>query len=132
MPRAKDPSELVAPVILPPAGLRVSRLRLGGDELAVLSFPLGCLAFPVSFTEAERAVARAMLAGESNAQIAAARQTSLRTVDHQIASVLRKLHVRSRSEAFAGLCRPEESQRQETSPAADRRGRHGEKEPRDI
>jgi DNA-binding NarL/FixJ family response regulator len=87
--------------------LRVSRLRLGADELAVLSFPLGCLAFPDSFTEAERTVARAMLAGESNAQIAAARQTSIRTVHNQIASVLRKLHVRSRSEAFAALCRLE-------------------------
>jgi DNA-binding NarL/FixJ family response regulator len=87
--------------------LRVSRLILGADELAVLSFPLGCLAFPDSFTEAERTVARAMLAGESNAQIAAARQTSIRTVHNQIASVLRKLHVRSRSEAFAALCRLE-------------------------
>jgi DNA-binding NarL/FixJ family response regulator len=131
MPRAKDPSELVAPVVLPPAGLRVSRMRLGTDELAVLSFPLGCIAFPDSLTEAERAVARAMLAGESNAQIAVARQTSLRTVDNQIASILRKLHVRSRSEAFAALCRPHESQPQ-TSLAGGGRGRRREKKPCDV
>ena len=87
----------------PPRGLRVSRLELGSDELAVFSFPLPDLALPGSLSEAEIAVARALLDGKSNAQIAEARRTSVQTVANQVASLMRKLNVHSRTEAFAVL-----------------------------
>jgi DNA-binding NarL/FixJ family response regulator len=75
------------------------------DEFAVLTFPLAPITLPDSLTEAERSVARALLAGESNAQIAAARHTSVRTIVSQVSSLMRKLHVQSRAEALAVLCR---------------------------
>ncbi len=84
-------------------------MQLGADELAVFSFPLPQLALPGSLSEAELAVARALLAGESNAQIAEARRTSVQTVANQVASLMRKLNVHSRTEAFAvlwGMQRP--------------------------
>ncbi len=49
-------------------------------------------------SEAELAVKEALLRGESNAEIAHARGTSVRTVANQVASLFRKLGVRSRAE----------------------------------
>jgi DNA-binding NarL/FixJ family response regulator len=69
----------------------------------VLTFPLAPITLPDSLTEAERSVARALLAGESNAQIAAARHTSVRTIASQVSSLMRKLRVQSRAEALALL-----------------------------
>ena len=86
-----------------PRGLRAARIRLEDDEFAVLTFPLAPITLPDSLTEAERSVARALLAGESNAQIAAARHTSVRTIASQVSSLMRKLRVQSRAEALALL-----------------------------
>jgi DNA-binding CsgD family transcriptional regulator len=90
---------------LVPFGLRVARTNIGGEEVAVFSFPLTPFGMPQSLSAAERAVTLAMLDGRSNAQIAAARRSSVRTVANQVASVFRKLGVRSRSEAMAALAR---------------------------
>ena len=84
-------------------GLRTARFRLNQHELVVLSFPLGVPALPPSLSEAERAVARAVIEGHSNAEIAALRRTSTRTVANQVASVLKKMCVRSRGELVASL-----------------------------
>ncbi len=57
-------------------------------------------------TAAEREVAEQLVDGASNAQIAARRKTSVRTVANQVASLLVKLRVRSRAELtarFAGV-----------------------------
>lgn len=79
-------------------GVRVSRVLVGGDELAIVSVPLAQAVLPASLTEAERRVAVAVLAGRSNAAIARDRGTSVRTVANQVASVLRKCGVSSRRE----------------------------------
>lgn len=52
-------------------------------------------------TAAEREVAEQILEGASNAKIAARRNTSVRTVANQVASLLVKLRVRSRAELTA-------------------------------
>lgn len=54
-------------------------------------------------------VAIALLEGLSNPEIATARQTSVRTVANQVASLFRKLGVRSRPEAVAALGRLQRS-----------------------
>ena len=50
---------------------------------------------------AEAGVARLLLAGASNAEIAGARRRSVGTVAKQVAAVFRKLRVRSRGELYA-------------------------------
>lgn len=80
-------------------GIRVLRLTLGRTELAVVGEPLASA--PPELTEAEREVLRRILRGESNAEIAAARQTSLRTVANQVGAIFRKLGVSSRGELAA-------------------------------
>jgi DNA-binding NarL/FixJ family response regulator len=92
-----------------PFGLRASRVNIEGEELAVFSFPLPPPALPNSLSDAEHDVAIAVLEGLSNAEIAAARGTSTRTVANQVASLLRKLGVRSRTEAAAALGRLQRS-----------------------
>lgn len=84
-----------------PEGLRASVVEAGSTFL-VLTFPLppAELDDPL-LTDAERAVARGLLAGRSNVEIAAARGTSARTVANQIQSVFRKLGVASRAELAA-------------------------------
>jgi DNA-binding NarL/FixJ family response regulator len=78
---------------------------VGGEEVAVLSYPRPPPALPSSLSAAERIVALALLEGLSNSQIAKARKTSVRTVANQVASLFQKLGVRSRSEAVVALGR---------------------------
>jgi DNA-binding NarL/FixJ family response regulator len=101
--RPKSPSAALAAAEQAPSGLQVSQVVLGTERFAVLSFPLAPISLPESLSDAERAVARALLAGASNRQIAAARRTSVRTVANQMASLLRKLGARSRMEAIAAI-----------------------------
>lgn len=82
----------------PPTGLRASRLSVGGEDLAVLSFDSPAPRIPTSLTPAERDVLLRVLAGESNREIAAARGSSTSTVANQVAAVFRKLGVRSRAQ----------------------------------
>jgi len=73
--------------------------------LTVLSFPLAPPAMPPGLSAAERAVALDLLEGKSNAEIAAARCTSVRTVANQVGSLFKKLGVHSRSQLVALLAR---------------------------
>jgi len=86
-----------------PVGIRATRLSVRGDEFAVLTFPLRTSTVRLALTRAERAVFNAILAGKSNARIAAERKTSVRTVANQVASIFRTAKVSSRVE-LAAVC----------------------------
>jgi DNA-binding CsgD family transcriptional regulator len=88
-----------------PPGLRVSRFRVGDEEIAVLTVPVAPQPLPASLSPAEREVACEMLRGRSNAQIAAARGTSARTVANQVNAILRKCGADSRADLMAGRTR---------------------------
>jgi DNA-binding NarL/FixJ family response regulator len=64
------------------------------------------MTLPASLTPAEREVARAILDGRTNAEIARARRTTLRTVANQVSSILSKVGVGSRSELVVAVGRP--------------------------
>lgn len=81
--------------------VRCVLLRVGQDELAILTLPTRLAIEDSSLSPAERDVVAAVVAGRSNAEIAAARGTSPRTVANQVALVFRKLGVGSRSELVA-------------------------------
>jgi DNA-binding NarL/FixJ family response regulator len=110
VPRPAGSDDSVPSDVSLPPGLRVSRMVVGTDELALFSVPIGVPMLPTELTKAQRAVGLALLAGKSNAQIASARGTSIRTVANQISSLLRKLNVRSRAEAEVALCRVRRAQ----------------------
>jgi DNA-binding CsgD family transcriptional regulator len=84
-------------------------LESDDGDLAVLSFTLPW-DNPINLSSAESDVARHILAGRSNSEIAALRRCSVRTVANQVASLFRKLGVRSRLElvALAPLLGPRE------------------------
>ncbi len=87
-------------------GLVVTYFTNGEDELALLSWPVQPTALAPAiprptYTAAEREVLAFVLDGATNAAIADARGTSLRTVANQIASLLRKSDASSRLELFA-------------------------------
>jgi DNA-binding NarL/FixJ family response regulator len=86
-----------------PADLRVSRLEVAGAEFLVISFGAPEAHYPDGLSKAERGVAAGILAGKSNAAIAAARGVSVRTVANQIAGMFRKLGVSSRLELVRKL-----------------------------
>jgi len=72
--------------------------------MAVLSFPLPRVGLPECLSAAERDVALGVIAGKTNAEIGAARGTSVRTVANQIASLFKKLRVTSRQQIAALGC----------------------------
>jgi DNA-binding CsgD family transcriptional regulator len=76
-------------------------VQLGGVGYRYLVIETARPAAQTTLTEAERAVVSGVLRGLSNAQIAATRGASVRTVANQLASVFRKLGVRSRHELIA-------------------------------
>lgn len=86
-----------------PRGLRATTVRGPEGEYLVLSRPVDGPRLPTSLSDAEADVARRVVAGETNEQIAANRGTSARTVANQIASIFRKLGVASRTELVAML-----------------------------
>ena len=88
-----------------PLGLRKSTLLHAGTELWVLSFLVSDFDVPECLSKAERHVLGLLLNGESTAQIAAQRQTSLYTVCNQVASIYRKVRVGSRVELVTKLRR---------------------------
>ena len=83
-----------------PAELRSSTFRIGGERLLVISYAASAEE-PDNLTRGEAAVARLAANGHTNAQIAKARGTALRTVANQMASILRKLRLTSRRELSA-------------------------------
>ena len=102
-PRGPRSSPSTSPSTLPfPFDLRAARLQAKGKEWAVLSFAAGSnRAKADALTPAERAVLEGLLAGQSNAAIARARGTSIRTVANQVAALMRKLGLDSRRELIA-------------------------------
>jgi DNA-binding CsgD family transcriptional regulator len=88
------------PTSLPTVPADLMALESEDGELAVLTFTLpGDSA--ISLSSAESDVAQHILAGRSNSEIAALRRCSARTVANQVASLFRKLGVRSRLELVA-------------------------------
>jgi DNA-binding NarL/FixJ family response regulator len=91
-----------------PQGLRLEEAPSTG--VLVVSFPVPRATFGELLTEAETAIARDILGGLSNAAIARKRGTAVRTIANQVASIFRKLQVRSRLElslyALAGRHAP--------------------------
>lgn len=75
----------------PPKGLIAGVLRAGGEEYALLSFEIPPLSSPPGLTPAEADILARIARGESNQDIATARQTSTATVANQIGSLGRKL-----------------------------------------
>lgn len=94
--RSTDTHDLPAPI-----NLAVRFVEVGGETLAVLSFDWVPPAAPLDLTAAERAVFVGLVRGDSNAEIARERGTSMRTVANQVASIFRKAGVHSRSELLA-------------------------------
>lgn len=81
--------------------LAATRFVEDGEEFILLSYPIARPRSWDRLTMAERAVAEHVLEGWSNARIARQRSVSVRTVANQVASVFRKLGVRSRIELAA-------------------------------
>ena len=94
-----------------PAALHAATFTIGFEEYLVFSFASsadtpavdadGGRATRERLTEAEREVARLVVAGLSNEGIARRRNVSLRTIANQVSSIYRKLAVRSRRELSA-------------------------------
>ena len=87
-----------------PDSRSVRHFEVAGKQYLRLEVPLRP-PLPASLTAAEREVVALIIEGKSNAEIAKARGVALRTVANQVASVLRKLDVGSRSALLARLTR---------------------------
>lgn len=82
----------------PPRGLTVRRFAAGDERLALVSFPIeGVLELTLSEVE----LLRALLRGASNAEIAAWRGTSVKTVSNQVSALLAKCRAGSRGDLCA-------------------------------
>jgi DNA-binding NarL/FixJ family response regulator len=96
--RGKVPTGIEAIAGQAPRGLSVHTL---GDEFAVFQWETEVVTAEracAALTRAERSVLELLAAGASNAQIAGARGSSVRTVANQVASLLKKLAAGSRFE----------------------------------
>ena len=82
-------------------GPRVSRMRVGGEDIIVLSVPLPKLRYPDGTTEAEHEIIDLVLQGLTAKEIAAERGASLRTVTTQLGTIFRKAGVNSQAELIA-------------------------------
>jgi DNA-binding CsgD family transcriptional regulator len=84
-----------------PAGLRAEWVEIDGERLLMFSHPLDAppagQALP-GLTPAELAVVEQVVAGRTNAEIAAVRGTSPRTVAKQLERIYQRLGVNSRAE----------------------------------
>jgi DNA-binding CsgD family transcriptional regulator len=88
-----------------PDGLKVFPFEIAGDDYAVLSLPTSQGRPLANLSPAEMDVVERVLEGRSNAEIARARGTALRTVANQVANVFRKVGARSRVELAIALRR---------------------------
>ena len=83
------------------SGPRVSRMRVGGEDILVLSVPLPRLRYPEGTTSAEQEIIDAVLQGLTVKEIAEQRSASLRTVTTQLGTIFRKANVNSQAELIA-------------------------------
>lgn len=79
------------------------RQRLGMNDALALKLAHLPLRPPMRLTPGERQVITLIAHGKSDAQIAKARGTSVRTVLNQVTSVFRKLGIKTREELLALL-----------------------------
>ena len=79
----------------------VARFSHDGEDYVVVSWSSSTEGREqvAALTDAERAVARLVAAGRTNQEIAELRGTALRTVANQVAALLRKLGLPSRTQA---------------------------------
>ena len=82
-------------------GPRVSRMRVGGEDIIVLSVPLPKLQYPEGTTAAEHEIIDLVLQGLTAKEIAGQRGASLRTVTTQLGTIFRKAGVNSQAELIA-------------------------------
>ena len=82
-------------------GPRVSRMRVGGEDIIVLSVPLPKLQYPEGTTGAEQEIIDLVLHGLTVKEIAEQRGASLRTVTTQLGTIFRKAGVNSQAELIA-------------------------------
>ena len=91
--------------ILPPSRLFARKVAIDGEDLVIFEYPLGESAEPgrleYTLTRSEAAVARLLLAGLSNAQIASSRGVAVTTVAKQVEKIFRRFGVHSRAEFAA-------------------------------
>lgn len=87
------------------SGPRVSRIRVGGEELFVLSVPLPEIRYPEGATPAEKEIIDLVLQGLSVKDIAEARGSSPRTVTTQLGVIFQKAGVNSQAELIAAMTR---------------------------
>ncbi|MBK8410616.1 MAG: helix-turn-helix transcriptional regulator [Sandaracinaceae bacterium] len=88
-------------------GVELTEVQVDGVAMLLIDLPAPTLAGDhfADMTDAERDVALRVAAGQSNAAIAKARGTHVRTVANQLAALFRKLGVASRAELRAQLAR---------------------------
>src|SRR5262245_27060942 len=97
-------------------------------EIIVVSGPSPLDRRLARLTAAEAEVARLILDGLSNQEIAAQRGASTRTVDGQVQDILRAYDVQSRTELARALVGPDEprpQRRERRTPRTPRKGRSG-------
>lgn len=88
----------------PPSGSEARTVVVDGQPFLVISHPApGFATLAPSLTPTEREVVLGLLWGQGSRAIARVRGVSLRTVENQIASIYRKLGVRSRGELVGRL-----------------------------
>jgi DNA-binding CsgD family transcriptional regulator len=87
--------------------VELTEVQVDGVAMLLIDLPAPALAGDhfAHLTDAERDVALRVVRGESNAAIAKARGTHVRTVANQLAALFRKLGVASRAELRALLAR---------------------------
>ena len=76
----------------------MNRLMVDAEELLVFEWSTEPTAPPADLSSAEADVLARLVRGQSNAEIAKARKTAVRTVANQVASLLRKTGASSRFE----------------------------------
>ena len=95
------------------SGPRVSRIRVGNEELFVLSVPLPEIRYPEGSTPAEKEIIDLVLQGMSVKDIAEARGSSPRTVTTQLGVIFQKAGVNSQAELIAAMTRNEDDERED-------------------
>lgn len=94
-----DPSSAIPA----PLELEAETIEIGSLELLVLEYPVGLSAIPEMLTMAEAQVLMLLNQGLSAKLIANKRGVSVRTIDHQLGSIYRKLGVNTREELIVKL-----------------------------